>query len=226
MRAGWIALVAATLVLGGAICPGGRALAADEAALERCRALKTASARLGCYDSLLPPTADGAESAPAAPAVSQTPKSLATGKWSVRTETSKMADTWDVFLTLGSENLVKCRSFGGRSEMRLVLRCMENTTSAFMVGDCHFASGFQGYGRVTYRVDKKKARTVSMDASTDNEALGLWRGRTAIPFIKQLIGGETLLMRATPFNESPIEVEFDIRGLEEAVKPLRESCGW
>lgn len=37
-----------------------------------------------------------------------------------------------------------------------------------------------------YRLDNNKAKTVSMQASTDNEALGLWRGGSSIPMIKNM----------------------------------------
>ncbi|MHA4733259.1 type VI secretion system-associated protein TagO [Ensifer adhaerens] len=30
----------------------------------------------------------------------------------------------------------------------------------------------------------------------------------------------------TPYGDNPIMLEFDISGLDQAVKPLREQCGW
>ncbi|MFW8564860.1 type VI secretion system-associated protein TagO [Orrella sp. 11846] len=108
----------------------------------------------------------------------------------------------------------------------LILRCMQNTTAAFIVFNGHHMADIQGYGRVTFRVDKQKAFTQNTNASTDSKALGLWRGNRAIPFIKRLLDGKTLLVQATPFSESPITVTFDISGLNEAVKPLREACKW
>jgi type VI secretion system protein VasI len=103
---------------------------------------------------------------------------------------------------------------------------MENTTAAMIVTSCHMASGFQGYGDVEYRIDDNPARTLSFEASTDNSALGLWSGGEAIPFIKALAGGKTLIMRFTPFNESPTTARFDISGLEAELEPLRAACGW
>lgn len=35
-----------------------------------------------------------------------------------------------------------------------------------------------------------------------------------------------MIVRFTPFNESPVTAKFNITGLEEAIKPLRDSCGW
>lgn len=84
----------------------------------------------------------------------------------------------------------------------------------------------RGGGRVDYRIDDNPADYRSMEESSDNKALGLWSGGRSIPFIKSLFGGETIFMRASPFNESPVEMTFNISGLEEAIEPLREACGW
>jgi type VI secretion system protein VasI len=41
-----------------------------------------------------------------------------------------------------------------------------------------------------------------------------------------MIGHATLLFEFVPFNSSPAMTTFDLRGLAEAVKPLREACEW
>ena len=87
-------------------------------------------------------------------------------------------------------------------------------------------SDIQGYGDVTFRIDKEAAFERSLNASTNNHSLGLWSGGSAIPMIKRLIGKSTLAIRATPYNESPGLFEFPIAGLDEALKPLRKACGW
>lgn len=148
-------------------------------------------------------------------------------KWEVEIKQSDFEDTTDVYLSLASEGPVGCNMFGSSQPATLFVRCQENTTAIFIATDCHLASGFQGYGKVDVRADDKKATTVSMDASTDNRALGFFNGGKAIPFIQRhLLGGETLRVRFTPFNASPVSAEFDITGIDEAIKPLREQCGW
>ena len=148
-----------------------------------------------------------------------------TGDWSVEISESNFDDTAKAILSLTSTKTVRGR-FGGTTSPKLYLRCEENTTSLFMFAGGHFLSDIQGYGRVDYRIDGKKAGQKNMKASTSNEALGLWSGGQAIPFIKEIMSGQTLLVRLTPYNESSLEFSFNINGLSEAVKPLRKACNW
>lgn len=107
------------------------------------------------------------------------------------------------------------------------LRCQEDSTDLFFVTDCHMTSGaYSSYGDIDYRVDTEKAKKVSGTASTDNKALGLWGGGKSIPVIKQMIGKDKIVVRMTPYSESPFTATFNIAGLAEAVKPLREECRW
>lgn len=179
-----------------------------------CQAMENDLDRLACYDKASGRT----------PVVS--PKS-SKGSWSVQTKRSEFEDTTDVYMSSESKAPVACNMFGSHQPATLHLRCQENTTAIYIATNCHLASGFQGYGKVDVRVDDKKAASVSMDVSTDNEALGFWRGNQAIPFIqRQLLGGETLRVRFTPFNASPVSAEFDLSGIDEAIAPLRKQCGW
>ncbi|WP_238366934.1 type VI secretion system-associated protein TagO [Mesobacterium pallidum] len=95
-----------------------------------------------------------------------------------------------------------------------------------MVAGGFFLSDIQGHGRVDLRVDQHQTRTQSMNVSTDNQALGLWNGGRSIPVIKSMFDSETLAVRLTPHSESPQEFAFNISGLEEAIKPLRQACHW
>ncbi|WP_425962120.1 type VI secretion system-associated protein TagO [Rhizobium nepotum] len=67
---------------------------------------------------------------------------------------------------------------------------------------------------------------IGLKESTDNKSLGAWDGGRAIPFIKKLILGKTLILQFTPYNESPKMAEFNIAGLDKAIEPLRAQCGW
>lgn len=181
---------------------------------EECVEIKNDLDRLACYDL---------KSGRVAKAVAE-PEPV--GRWNVSSRKSEFKDTTDHFLRLTSNEPVKCKSYGSVQPVTLWLRCMENTTSIFVSGDCHLTSGHGGYGTIEYRVDETKARKVAFDASTDNEALGLWSGRRAIPFVKALLNSERLLMRFTPFNQSPVTARFDTVGLTKAIEPLRKECGW
>lgn len=226
------------------------ALGSDRAtAQEACTKIEAPIKRLQCYDNWAR-TALGAiivsDNIPAAWLQSEAekaddtpPSSLSTalvppaqkeedadGDWNVITDKSAMKDTVDVFASLQSENSQLCRSYGSASSLTLWVRCLENTTAVILSGDCHMASGFHGYGEVTYRLDEQKAETRSFDASTDSTALGLWRGGSSIPFAKSLLGKGRLIVRFTPFGLSPAEYTFNLSGVDNAVQQVRQQCGW
>ena len=171
--------------------------------------------RLKCYDSA---TEFGKKNE--ANAIAQN-----TGKWLVRKETSDIDDSQNVFMTISSNEKVLGPFSNGSAPAQILIRCMENTTSVVLIMNDHFLSDIQGYGAVTYRLDEKKAANKRLQVSTDNKALGLWNGGSAIPFSKALFDHSNLLVKVTPFNESPVTVNFDITGLEDAIAPLREACG-
>jgi type VI secretion system protein VasI len=181
---------------------------------KECIGITVDSVRLACYDRIVM----GTDLAPAASVESS-------GKWSIETQKSDFKDTQDVYVSMRTEGDLPCGMID-QGPATLLLRCMENSTAAMLITSCHMASGFSGYGKVEYRVDDKPSRTRDFDASTDNSALGLWKGGESIPFIKELFGGKKLLMRFTPFSESPVTAEFEITGVENAVAGLRKECSW
>jgi type VI secretion system protein VasI len=172
--------------------------------------------RLACYDRVSGRT----------PATTTEPPAADKGAWIVQTEKSAMTDQTDVFATVFSEEVVNC-GWNDGDRIQLTLRCMENTTSMIFGTGCHMTSSeYNNYGDVDLRVDEQQARTVGFQESTNNRSLGLWNGGRSIPEIKRLFGGKKLLARMTPFSENAFTATFDISGVEEAVKSLREACGW
>lgn len=148
-----------------------------------------------------------------------------TGNWGISVDQSPLTDDKTVILRVTSENTIRGR-YGSSGRGFLLIRCMENTTSAYIGFNDQFMSDIQGYGRVEYRIDDDTMRRINMSASTDNMVLGLWNGGRSIPWVKQLIGHDQLIVRATPFNESASTMTFDISGLDQAITELRQTCSW
>jgi len=162
----------------------------------------------------------------AVPATSaDAPVTGATGDWFVKQDRSAFDDTSTVVLSLQSTDTVRGQ-FGPPGPPAIYLRCMENTTVAYLWVNDLFLSDIQGFGTVDLRIDDQRADTVRMQGSTDNKSLGLWSGTSAIPFIKRLAEGQRVVFRVTPFNESPVEFGFTVAGLATAMEPLRKACGW
>lgn len=179
------------------------------AAQEECVKITNPDDRLNCFDHSF-----------------KTSETVQTeSEWMVKVDKSKLDDTTSVVMSVQSTDEVRGK-FGGATKGSLFIRCQENKTSLFIVWADNFMSDIQGRGRVDYRIDDRTAKKVNMENSTDHMALGLWSGGNSIPFIKDMYEASSLYVRATPFSESPIEMTFNISGIEEASKPLREACGW
>jgi type VI secretion system protein VasI len=181
--------------------------------IRKCAAEKNSIARLACYDKLAPQ----AEAQDPAKSLSRS------SKWMVRTETSRIDDSRNVFLMLEAEEPIH----GWPSKTftpQLQIRCKERKTEAY------FVTGMPPtveYGidsaTITLRIDKQPAFKLAAGKSTDGEALFLPQATTQI---KRFMSGQTLLFQFIPFNSSSQMATFDVRGLAEALKPLRDACKW
>ena len=179
-------------------------------ASQECAEISDRNSRLACYDAEYRPSINRNT-------VSQ---------WDTQTERSAIDDSVSVFVSVDSQEPIQGRFSRGKAPARLVMRCVENTTSLlFNFNDNHMTS-HQQYGEVTLRIDDGRAFTRRMNESTNNRTLGLWSGGQSIPVIRDMFGADLLTVRATPFSESPITVQFPISGIEDAVAPLREACNW
>lgn len=200
---------------------------------DRCHTYVASDAmRLACYDkqtgftttATTEQTVDDAKIMPlATPSLTPPPPSNK-GNWQVSNSVSEIDDTTNVYLSLTSESDIAGR-FSGPGPMILNIHCRENKTLLYIYFNGLHMSDYQ-YGTVTYRLDSKKAQKKKMHESTDHSALGLWNGGDAIPFVKAMFGNEKLLLQATPLGENAVTANFQINGLEEAIRPLRESCNW
>ncbi|MDW3118012.1 type VI secretion system-associated protein TagO [Roseovarius sp.] len=177
-----------------------------------CTALSEDTARLACYDA-----AHGVET------TEDQGDAADTGAWIIEREKNALTDREDVFVGIRASETAQC----GYQSIRptLYLRCMDNTTAALLVTD-FFMADIQGFGKVRYRVDGGSMKSWNFEERTDNMALGLWTFGRSTPFIRDLLGGETLIMEYTPFNDIPKQSTFDISGVDEAIAPMREACGW
>lgn len=159
-----------------------------------------------------------------APALSEQPPSSPITAWITQEERSKIDDSSNVFVSIASKDVLHGR-YGAKGQARITIACREGKTNLWITFGGHFMSDYQ-FGTVTYRVDKHPAKKRHMNESTDHRALGLWSAGSAIPFAKELYGGERLFIEATPHSESAVTAEFDIAGLEQAIEPLAKACKW
>jgi type VI secretion system protein VasI len=147
-----------------------------------------------------------------------------TRKWRIERSRSSFDDSMTVDLSLNAETAVS----GWLGKVRtpvLGLRCYEHKTYAYietgMTANVEYGLFHQATIRI--RLDHEPAKTTVTDESTDSQALFF---EQPIALIRSLLGHQQLTLGFTPFNSPPVETTFDLRGVEAAIVPLREACGW
>lgn len=185
--------------------------AAQDGDPKKCASIRDDRLRLECFDLLF----------------QKTPQTIpvSRGNWQVTQEKSKIDDTSNVFLQLRSTEPVVNR-YGRQEYLILWIACREKQTSLYIIFGGHFMASLNTGGDVVYRVDKRPAQKKSFRELNDHKALGLWTAGEAIPFVRNLFDGSVLYVRTTPHSESSVSGEFNITGIEEAIKPLSEACSW
>jgi type VI secretion system protein VasI len=142
--------------------------------------------------------------------------------WMVSTDVSEIDDSRSVFVQLSATTPVYY-SYGRSHVPMLTLRCSEGTTAAYIDWGEFLGSDDLP---VEVRVDSSAARERRWDISSDNQAAGLWYGGTAIPFIQSLIDSNKLVVRLTPYSESPVTATFVTTGFRQHASQLAQACGW
>ena len=176
-----------------------------------CSAIAEDTGRLACYDKEFPRNM---------PVVGDVPR------WQSTSSPSLLPNRTDRKLSNASVGTVNCR-WNAPRPIQLIIQCKENVTSVAFATGCYMTSSrYRSYGNVKYRVDGRAPRVADMVAGKDNNSLGFWSGDEAIPFLRELLGKRQLNVQMTPYADSPIAADFRIAGLDEAIKGVRDECGW
>lgn len=180
----------------------------DTKAFASCASIDGDLSRLECFDSLAKKNKlDGPQSLKL--------DKTAMGDWYVDKKINPVDDSQTVTMVLESKS---GKSKWGRN-VGLVLRCSQDTTDMYITWGEYLGSE----AKVLTRIGSEKASTEYWSLSTDSKASFK---RNPIVLIKQMLGQSKFVAQVTPYNESPVTAIFDISGIDNAVKPLRETCGW
>lgn len=153
------------------------------------------------------------------------PKSSSTmvSKWRVNKEISRIDDSTNLTISLDADSPISGWPRKTHTPS-LVLRCKEKKTEAYIVTGMSPQVEYGNDGAtVTLRFDKEKATKYHTSKSTDGEALFFGK---SIGLVKKMLGHTTLLFEFVPFNSTPAMTTFDLTGINEAIKPLRDTCKW
>jgi len=137
------------------------------------------------------------------------------GDWKVQEKTNPLDDSKTVTLMLFPHE----GTYRKRQKPVILARCSSGETDFYIAWNDYL-------GReaiVTTRVGNNKANTSEWSLSTDSKSSFHPK---PIKFLKSMLNEEKLVAQITPYNESPTTAIFNISGLNEAIKPLKETCKW
>lgn len=180
----------------------------NEKEYAKCAVIKGDLDRLECFDSLANiKKLDGHQAQPISVA--------GQGKWQVSADVNPVDDSKTVTLVLDADS---GKSRWGKAVF-MIARCKSNSTDLYIVWNDYIGSEAD----VLTRIGDNKAVTERWMLSSDNEATF---HINAVNFLKEMLTSPKLVAQVTPYNESPVTAIFNTSGLESAIKPLRETCGW
>jgi len=171
--------------------------------IEMCSYVKADIARLECFDNFtksLGLSADIGEN----------------GNWRVNVTVNPLNDSKTVSLVVdGSRGSARWNEI-----IYLIITCQDKETNLYISWSDYLGTK----ANVLTRIGNEEATSQEWLLSTDKKSSFY---PTNVPdFIKTLFGNDKFVAQITPQNEIPVTASFDITGTENAIKPLRETCGW
>jgi len=159
-----------------------------------------------------------------------------TGKWLYKKGIDQIDDSTVISFVLVSDSgqsvlgksvslIVRYRSGKNKEKTELYINWHDYFSGQYING------GYDNTTPVTYRLGIKKAKTSCWAIGTDHTAtfyvkpwslLNIPSSKNTIKFIRKLFDVDRFVVRATPYNESPITAVFDVRGLRDAVEQFDE----
>lgn len=154
----------------------------------------------------------------------QTGAASSGGKWTGgRGARSLIDDSQTVVFRLDAES--EFAGWLGRHRATLIVRCQENRTAVFIQTGtaASVESGDLDRHTVQIRLDDGVAFSQKWSESTNNEALF---APSPIPLARQIVDTDRMVVRFTPFNANPATLVFDVRGFDQHVGQVAETCHW
>lgn len=176
-----------------------------------CSDISLDKTRLECFDKAFP-----------APSPEET---SILDNWSVKTEKSDFNGKTSIFVSTESIEPVLCNDILEPKRVRLTFRCLEGEGTMILTTECYFNNGSRRMNYVDYNLDGKIDKR-HLEISQDGRSMGLTHHTEVEYFIKRLLEKQKIIFRMEPHGMIPADAAFDIGGIEEAIAPLQENCGW
>ena len=175
-----------------------------------CKSINDNEQRLACYDAAFEVNTSVVET-------------NSKSKWVITEEVSPIDDSKTVMLSLKSDSPIK--SDFSQVIPTLNIQCKERETDFYINFNIFLST--HDIKPIT-RIDSDKAvNGVEWYISTDYKALFYPGSQKKInEFIKTLKDKKKFFIQVTPFSKGSVNTTFDLTGLDEAIKPVREVCNW
>ncbi|MEM1382351.1 MAG: type VI secretion system-associated protein TagO [Pseudomonadota bacterium] len=143
------------------------------------------------------------------------------GDWTVLVGADDETGRDNVYISRPSSTRVIGRT-GDAWAPILTLRCWKNTSSVSIGLEDTLT---QIWTPVTYALDTDRTPWEAWGAAADARSLGLWSGRSAIPFMRRLAESDQLSFEIEN-DDVTYSFTFDVNGLRPHVSRLAAACNW
>lgn len=195
---------------------GAPAQAGDMSSLINCSNIPDDGKRLACMDRVAK--------------TASLKRQTAAGGWKTNVEETADGKGHNVYLSLASEDvLVRSVQLTGKKKLlrlrpMMWLQCEDNVTSGYIDWGIFIDDGSRADIKSAF--DNEPFRTAELAIAEGYKRTGTWQTKQAINFMKAAVGKNIFRVQITPYSEKPITAQFHIKGIEEAMKPLRQACSW
>ncbi|MEM9469365.1 MAG: type VI secretion system-associated protein TagO [Pseudomonadota bacterium] len=142
-----------------------------------------------------------------------------TGEWKTQKYRSEVDDSQNVIIQLDAN--APFENDLGKSVMpSLFIRCQENKTDMGVNFETFLGMDSMP---VLHRIESDEAKTTQWMVTTNHLAV---LAPSPIKLIREMMHKERLLVKLTPHGANSVSTHFYINGLQNAIKPVQNACGW
>jgi type VI secretion system protein VasI len=142
--------------------------------------------------------------------------------WLQISKTDKLDDSQMIGIAASANELIS-NSIGMDKQVLLFIRCNKNETDFAIQTPRVIGGGYGDGAQVKWKIDQGKISTEQWAVASNATAVF---ARQPVPMLKSMIGKTQLIVSVPSYDKAPETVTFNLAGLEDALKPIREQCKW
>lgn len=142
------------------------------------------------------------------------------GKWKVSLEKSPVDDSQNVYMSLMANDYIQ-RPDGKYVRPALILRCAQGVGQGYVAWDKTVTDGPDV--TINTRFGNSQIFAARWKLSSDKQATFI---PDAAAFTALILKVPVFYIKAAPLFADPMDATFDVRGLENAMAPMRQACHW